>query len=323
MDNTVKNVLKDVFELAFQNELQKLTELDMSKIVYQSLSAEQIDKLALKIDLLPLEYRNILFFRYCFNNTPSETDKILEIENAKYKLCYIQKMLSNLMNLHDSWIDDKSMVEACKLALDENVKEYNNIEILHKPNYSRNFRRKLKEVDIIQNNNLFMLMAKRAAVFILVCLLSFSVVLTVNAEAREKFFDWIIETFPKFSIFTPQSTNQDDNLIDLTSFKINYIPIGFELEDVHEGRDMFIYNYLAENNQELTIKLFTVSNKGKSYYDTENAEIEEFIFKDSKAYLWQIDEMTYLICQQDGIEFHISGNLNKDEIFKVAENISK
>ena len=39
--------------------------------------------------------------------------------------------------------------------------------------------------------------------------------------------------------------------------------------------------------------------------------------------MWQIDEMIYLIWQQDEIECHVSGNLNKDEIFKVAENILK
>jgi len=33
--------------------------------------------------------------------------------------------------------------------------------------------------------------------------------------------------------------------------------------------------------------------------------------------------MTYLIWCQDGIECHVSGNLDKDEVIKVAENIEK
>ena len=39
--------------------------------------------------------------------------------------------------------------------------------------------------------------------------------------------------------------------------------------------------------------------------------------------MWQIDDMAYLVWYQDGIECHIIGNLNKDVILKVAENISK
>ncbi len=46
-----------------------------------------------------------------------------------------------------------------------------------------------------------MSIAKIVAIFILVFVLSFSAVLVVNAEAREKVFDWIIERFPKFSVF--------------------------------------------------------------------------------------------------------------------------
>ena len=38
-----------------------------------------------------------------------------------------------------------------------------------------------------------------------------------------------------------------------------------------------------------------LDRKGKSYYDTENIELEEFVFKESNAYIWQIGKMTYLI----------------------------
>ncbi|HHX62449.1 MAG TPA: DUF4367 domain-containing protein [Epulopiscium sp.] len=318
------NILKEVFQLSLQDELERMIKLNMNSIIYQSLSDEEVEQLAIKIGLLPSEYRSILFFRYCFNNTPSETDRLLEIENSIGKLRYIQKMLSDLMGINNSWIDDKSMERACKIALIEDTKDYNNIGIVHKPNYSKAFRRKLKDIKIKQNpNNILMLIAKRVAVFILVCILSFSAVLAVNAEAREKVFDWVIEVFEKFSIFTPKNIDEDDILVKLTSFKIKYIPTGFKLVDIHEGRNMVIYNYSADYNQEFDIKLFAPSSENKSYYDTEGIEIEEITFKGSQAYMWQIDDMAYLVWYQDGIECHIIGNLNKDVILKVAENISK
>ncbi|MEY8352847.1 DUF4367 domain-containing protein [Lachnospiraceae bacterium 54-53] len=276
------------------------------------------------MDFLPFEYRNILFLRYCFEDTAFEIDKILQIKNTESKLLYIQKMLSQLIGLENIWIDDGSMKRACKLSLAQNMKDYNRIKILRQPNYSSDFRRKLKDINIKQNSmRMLMLTAKRVAVFIIVCIFSFSAVLAVNANIRDKFINWIIETFPKFSIFTPQNTDENNNSKQLTSLKINYIPDRFELVDINNGRNMLIYNYSSKNEQRFDIKLFASSAEGKSYYDTENVTINEFIFKGSEAYIWQTDKMTYLICYQDSIECHISGNLSKDEILKVAEKISK
>ena len=145
--------------------------------------------------------------------------------------------------------------------------------------------------------------------------------LAINVDAREKFFDWIIETFPKFSIFIPKNNNVGNYSAELASFEINYIPTGFGLVNRHKGHNMLIYNYETENNQRLDIRLFSSNSKGQSYYDTENIEIEEFILKKSNAYMWKIDGITYLIWYQDGIECNISGNVDKDEAIKIAENI--
>ena len=322
LSRTIDIIMKDVCELSFQDELQKISESYTNDIVYEALSNEHINILAKKIGLLPFEYRSLLFFRYCFNSTPSETDKILKIENSKSKLHYIQKMLSNFMGIKNSWIDNYSMEEACQLALSENMKDYDSIEILQKPIYSKNFRKKLKELNIKQsNNNKFLLIAKKAAIFILIFIMSLSTVLVFSTEARTKLLDWIIEKFPEYSIFTSQNVNEDNGPVNLTSFKIKYIPKGYKLSDIHEMRNALIYNYLSENNQMLTIKVSVIGSK--SYYDTENAVIEEFIFKGSQAYIWQADSTTNLLWYQDGVDIHINGNLSKDEIIKIAKNISK
>lgn len=321
LSKTIDIIMKDVCELSFQDELQKINDLDNNNIICESLTKEEINRLAKKIDLLPFEYRNILFFQYCFNCTPSETDNILKIENSKNKLRYIQKMLSNFMSIENSLIDNNSMEEACQLALSEDMKEYNSVEILQKPIYSKNFIKKLKEYNIKQNKKIYFLIAKKAAILILIFIMSLSTVLVFSTEARTKFINWIIEKFPKYSIFTSQNANEGNSSVDLALFKINYIPQGFELSNTHEMRNALIFNYLYENSKILTIKLSVTENK--SYYDTENAEIEEFNFNGSQAYMWQTDGITYLLWNKDGVDFHIYGGLNKEEIIKVAENISK
>lgn len=324
MTQISKEVMKDACKISLQTELQKLIELDRNQIVYQSLSKEQVHKLAHRINFLPFEYRNLLFFRYYFENTIFEISKILEIEDTESKLLYIQKMLSRLIELNSAWIDHDSMKEACSLALHKDIKVYDNIEVLHKPMYSNSFRRKLKEIRAAQNPyEMFKLIVKRVAVFVAVCILSLSAVLAVNAKAREKFYHWIVETFPNFSIFITQNEDEYNSLAEMSELKINYIPKGFNQIATTENRTMVIYNYLSKDNKKMTIKFFNTDNEGKTYYDTENIELEEFIFKESQAYTWKTDKMTYLIWHQDGIECHITGNLSKDEIIKVAENIVK
>ena len=82
-------------------------------------------------------------------------------------------------------IDEDSMEKACEIDLIEDSKEYESVELLHKTNYSKAFRHKLKDIKIKQNpNNMFILIAKRVTAFILVNILSFSAVLAVNAEVR-------------------------------------------------------------------------------------------------------------------------------------------
>ena len=79
----------------------------------------------------------------------------------------------------------------------------------------------------------------------------------------------------------------------------------------------------TEDNKKLDISFLASPRKGKSYYDTENIEIEKFVFKESNVYMWQIDETTYLIWSQDDVKCHISANLDKDDAIKIVQNIFK
>ncbi len=190
------------------------------------------------------------------------------------------------MDLGNSWIDDNSLKKVCEIVLIEDTKDYDNIEVLHQPTYSKFFRQKLKDIKSPQKpNKIFLIMAERVAIFILVCFLSFSTVLAVNIEICERFFDWVVVTFPKLSIFIPQNINKDIDTIDLKLLKNNYIPSGFKLTNVDEGNNMLIYNYFSEDDKKLDISFFESSRKGELFYDTENIEIEEFIFKESNAYM--------------------------------------
>lgn len=93
MSQISKDVMKHVCELSLRAELEKMYRLNVNSIMYQPLSDEKVNQLARKIGLLPLEYRNILFFCYCFNSTSSEIEKVLKIENVISKIRYIQNAI--------------------------------------------------------------------------------------------------------------------------------------------------------------------------------------------------------------------------------------
>ncbi len=324
MQKLNEEFMKNIGDLSFKSELQSLSKLDISKIAYQSLSKDQIEDLTKKINYLPVKYNNILIYRYCFNNNFLELNEFFQVDNSELELLYINKMLSNFMALNNLWIDDKSMKEACQLALKNSMKEYDYIEISEESKNSNIdinnlISNKIKK----KSKNVFVLIAKSAAVFILVCFLGFSSIVVVNAEVRERLVSWIVEVFPKYSSFKSKSEDKDNTKVDLKSLKINYVPSGFELIEINELRNMLIYNYLSKNDEELIIK-FLYPNK-KSYFNTENAVVKEFVFKDQHSFLWETDEVINFLWHQDGMDCSIFASLSigKDEVIKIAENIKK
>ncbi len=324
MPEKTENIMKEVGSLSLQTELQRMAKWDKDSIVRQPLSFLQIKQLANKISLLPFEYQSILLFRHCFHNTVPGIEEMLGAENAQGKLNYLEKLLSGLLGLRDTWIAAASMEEACKLVLEGIMEEYDSARIVYKPEYSKSFRQKLKEIRIKKSPaKVFLFVAKQVAIFLLVLFLAFSSVLVVSVEARTKFFAWVMETFPQFSVLQFQNNDEKNDPLELTDLKINYVPDGFELRDTQENGEILIHHYVHGNGMKITIKFFKSFGKVNSYFNTENAEVEEFVLRDSQAYIWEADEVTYLIWDRDGVACHIIGKINKEEILKIAENITK
>ena len=176
----------------------------------------------------------------------------------------------------------------------------------------------------IKIENKFARIAKRVAMIFLVVGISFTLFLATNVQAREKFFDWIVEKYEQYSIFTPEAINEDYiDKVDIDELKINYIPDGFELDNVQKGKVSMIYKYINIDEQFFYLQINEVMSIAESHSkDTENAEMESIFIKDSEAFYWEHD-IKYLLWQQNGVECFISGNIEKDELIKIAENISK
>lgn len=321
MSSMFESLMQDVCKQALVNDIAKFDRFDFNDISVRPITAEEILTLAQKITALPLEYMNTLFFRYCFNFSPEDTDAMLETTHSVGRLRYARNMLSSFMGLEGALVDDHSMKLACEAALSTYVAQ-DVSNVLRIPKYSNVFRKKLSVIKAAQKStSMAIAIVKRVAVFILVCAISFSTALVANAKWREKFLNWAIETFPKFSIFTTQTTESPASIVlkqDDISF--GYLPEAYTLSDIFEGRTMLVYDFLNDGgDKSLTISFAKAGVK--SYYDTENSEIKSVIFKNAEAFTWQTDKMTYFVWVQDNIECHISGNIDYDTIVKIAENV--
>ena len=323
MSNTFDSLIRDVCKQALENDITKLDRFDINDTPPQTLTAEKILTLAQKITALPLEYKNTLFFRYCFGFSSEDADAVLETAHSAGRLRYIRNMLSHFMGLDGAVVDDHSMKMACETALSTYVVQ-EIPEVLQIPKYSNAFRKKLKVIKTAQKStNMVITLMKRVAVFILVCVISLSTALVANAKLRERFMNWVIETFPKFSIFTTQSTEFPATMVlKQDSIVFGYLPEGYGISDVSQGRNMLKYNFLSgDGNKKLSIS-FIISEAGiKSYFNTENAEVQCISIRNSEAYTWKTDKMTYLLWAQGDIKCQIFGNIDYNELIKIAEYV--
>lgn len=268
---------------------------------------------------LPIEYRNLLFLHYCFGFSADEIACILETDQVRGKIQYVKKMLSEIMGLDEALMDDSSLEQASQIALQQYTAT-DSTGAMTTPHYSSAFRKRLKEIKAAQSNGRpILLIAKRAAVILLVCVIGFSSVLVANAQLRERFLGWLVETFPQFSSFMAQDADFEQSDISLNDFAIGYLPDGFILQEQTEMRTMIVLQYEDSGGRTLSIQLD--KSNDRLFKDTEDAVLNEFPFKDSTAVWWERDGMTHFIWQQDSITGNITAALPIEEVIKIAECI--
>lgn len=134
MSNTFDALMRDVCKQALENDIATLERFDFNVALVIPLAAEEIPTLAQKIAALPLEYMNTLFFRYCFDFSPEDTDAMLETTHSVGRLRYVRNMLSIFMGLDGALVDDHSMKLACETALSMYVSQ--DVDVLRIPKYS-------------------------------------------------------------------------------------------------------------------------------------------------------------------------------------------
>jgi len=294
--------------------------------IQNKLSSVDKNVLAHKILCLPNNYMTILFLKYYFRLDEGSISRIAEEPYVTGCLHYTNELICFAMGMPDgSYIHEDTMRSACRITMNRYCNHTMEIGSYSIPHYSNRFKRNLKMLPSAQtSNNLIVVIGKRVAMFALVALLSFATTLAVNADIRERFFNWVRNTFPQFSEFGAANSTvmlDDYSIEKLATFKPDYIPVGFTLSgEPYFSPTTMMYDYTNDRNEIISFRC-QFPTGSLTAYDTEGAIVDEIEYKGQSAFTWQNKGFTYLVWQQEGYECSIAANLSKDEVFRIANSV--
>lgn len=301
----------------------KILDLKEQKIKYTDLKLDQIKKLSDLIKALSFKDSTILMDKYIYKTGPEALEEIFSIEDAEDEFIYIRHILSRALDLEgEKQISDKDLEIAARLVLGDQVEE---IEESENKEPSRTLKKQIKDLGIDTGRQARRVI-KRAAAIILILSSIAGMFLATNAEARDKIYSWIIEDRGTYSIFKAEKPAIEEEILDIDELEIKYIPQGFEIDDIKKGKTNKVYQYKNKiDEEEFIIVHFSslVNNKATTIYDTEDTEVQEIYINGKNGYIWQKKDLTTILWQQNSIECNIYGNISREEIIKIGENISK
>ena len=195
--------------------------------------------------------------------------------------------------------------------------------------FSRRFERKMKRLIREQKrspqaNRMIRGLRRVAAIILVIGILSFSGLMTVEAY-REKVIEVITLVFHDLTNyrFISEESGSEQH-VDLPDITFQYIPDGMEkVEDTARERFRYIlYEAQDGNFFELTQTVIIDNSDYEKILDTEDAITEEFYIGDSEAVLNTKNGVTTIFWTKDHILYSLYGTIDPTELKSVAEKIN-
>lgn len=195
--------------------------------------------------------------------------------------------------------------------------------------FSRRFERKMKRLIREQKrspqaNRMIRGLRRVAAIILVIGILSFSGLMTVEAY-REKVIEVITQVFHDLTNYRFISEESDsEQHVDLPDITFQYIPDGMEkVEDTARERYRYIlYEAQDGNFFELTQTVIVDNSDYEKILDSEDAITEEFYLGDSEAVLNTKNGTTTIFWTKDHILYSLCGTIDPTELKSVAEKIN-
>lgn len=216
--------------------------------------------------------------------------------------------------------DELLLKEALQIYQEKALTDMTNDEILEKITFTENFEKKMQKLIKSQKKpyyNMTNSIGKRVACVLVAVIVLFTMVMSVSA-IREPFIKFIVETFDKYSTINfaekpTQATQSFERIIP------EYIPTGFEIttDNYYD-----IYSFIEYKNE--TGNIFTLQQRycdeNHMLIDTENTQPQKILINNEEAIYYEKSDTKYLVFTRGEYGFILIGNLEKEEIIKIAKS---
>jgi len=140
--------------------------------------------------------------------------------------------------------------------------------------------------------------------------------ITVDAF-REKVLNFYIETFDTHASFTPEENNKN-----IPTFKVGYIPKGYNQSDEYKTENFFSLTFYNLGNKMIDIALY--DQNASFSVDTENCEKYNIIINNINGYIYRKPGTVTMIFKFHGNSIVISSNddtLSNEELISIGKSI--
>ncbi len=153
------------------------------------------------------------------------------------------------------------------------------------------------------------------AVIMLTCLV---VALFSVKSLREPFIDFVVKTYEKF---TSLFVDKEDYTTEFKVMLPQYIPEGYELEEVPQTDEKAYMCRYVNNNGEIINYIQSINGYYQITVDTEKTTHEKIFVNSIDAVYYTNKNKNCLVLGNGTYTFSISGYISKEELIKIAESI--
>lgn len=203
--------------------------------------------------------------------------------------------------------------EACLLSCKNWIDSFPTKIPNHK--FSREHKKAINKILYSDNKKYKVTFSRRNIKILLIAaiLLSLAATVVFAVPASREFI------VNKFSNHSEYNITDTDNIKDVNSLTVNYVPKGFEFTEKHTASGFCILKY---ENGEKSVSIKKLSLDFTINYDTEKYSSEKIKINGINAVYYKPDnDMNGVIFNNGEYIYTVSGRISKDEIIKVAQNI--
>ena len=301
--------IRAAIKFAEKERLQNLLAQELMQDVFIEPDDEErkiLKNLILKMDV---PQQNLLFFVYGYGHSFTEVENILAVEQAEARLRLISSYLAELLGYEGKFIAKSTLEELSIEAMKElDAQDASHAKVIEQAQ-SKPFTAKRKY---------FQIFSSKVTSGLVACLILAILLIGANVLADGKIFAFITEKFETYTSFIFQSEAPVERLPDV-SLELGYVPDGFTLVKTEELLDVQINEYRNSEDD----KLVFVISKGSADFllDTEDTQVEEIDRHNEKIYLWERRGLMYLVSSKEGLAYQIYGNVSREEILNMHEQI--